>query len=69
MDDCLYYTQTRTTPPRKRTMNATDKNAAISRMILTKVAEGMTLAAAIDAVLGAGRYDSIVSDVYETLRK
>lgn len=50
-------------------MNAADKNAAISRLILTKIAEGMTLAAAIDAVLGAGRYDSIVSDVYETLSK
>jgi len=50
-------------------MNATDKTAAISRMILTKVAEGMTLAAAIDAVLGAGRCESLVSEVYETLRK
>lgn len=50
-------------------MNAADKNAAISRLILTKIADGMTLAAAIDAVLGAGRYDIIVSDVYETLRK
>lgn len=48
-------------------MTAAEKNAAISRMIIKKVAEGMTLAAAIDAVLGAGRYDDIVSGVYEKL--
>ena len=48
-------------------MTAAEKNAAISRMIMKKVAEGMTLAAAIDAVLGAGRYEGIVSGVYEKL--
>ena len=49
-------------------MTAADKNAAISRMIIKKVSEGMTLAAAIDAVLGAGRYDGIISGVYDKLR-
>lgn len=49
-------------------MNLANKNAAISQMILKKVAAGMTLQQAIDAVLGAGRYDAIVADVYETLR-
>jgi hypothetical protein len=48
-------------------MNAA-KNAEISRRILAKVSEGMTLPAAIDAVLGAGRYDAIVSDTYDKLR-
>ena len=50
-------------------MTATENNAANRRMIMKKVAEGMTLAAAIDAVLGAGRYEGIVSGVYEKLNE
>jgi hypothetical protein len=47
---------------------AAEKNAQISRRILDKVAAGMPLAEAFDTVLGAGRFDALVSDVYETLR-
>jgi hypothetical protein len=52
----------------KPTVSAADKNAAISRMILDKVASGMALQFAFDAVLGAGRYESLVSEVYDALR-
>jgi hypothetical protein len=48
-------------------MNAANKNAEISRRILAKIAEGMTLRAAFDAVMGEGRYDSMIGDLYETL--
>lgn len=48
-------------------MNAAKKNAEISRRILEKVATGMTLRSAFDAVLGDGRYDSMISDLYDTL--
>jgi hypothetical protein len=49
-------------------MNATEKNAAISRMILAKQAQGMSVRDAIDAVLGAGTYDRIAGEVYDALR-
>jgi hypothetical protein len=48
-------------------MNAANKNAEISRRILAKIADGMTLRAAFDAVMGEGRYDSMIGDLYETL--
>lgn len=44
------------------------KNAAISQKILAKIATGMTVAEAIDAVLGAGTHARIASDVYDALR-
>jgi len=44
------------------------KTTEISRRILAKVAEGMSLPEAFDAVLGAGRYEALASDVYDTLR-
>lgn len=50
-------------------MNATEKIAAISRLILSKVAAGMTLPEAVDAVLGVGRFAEIAGDVYDALRK
>jgi hypothetical protein len=53
---------------KKPAATAADKNAQISRMILEKVAAGVTLAEAFDAVLGAGRFDDVVSSIYETLR-
>ena len=45
-----------------------NKNAAISRKILAKIAAGMTVAESIDTVLGAGTHARIASDVYDTLR-
>ena len=44
------------------------KNAAISAKILAHVAEGKTVGEAIDAVLGAGTYAAIKSDLYYSLR-
>lgn len=44
------------------------KNAAISQKILAEIAAGMTVAEAIDAVLGAGMHARIASDVYDALR-
>ena len=44
------------------------KNAEISRRILAHVAAGMTLKAAFDAVLGEGRFDTMVGEVYDALR-
>jgi hypothetical protein len=49
-------------------MDTATKNAAISRKIIAHVAAGMSLAKAIDAVLGAGTHAAIVRDVYESLR-
>lgn len=45
-----------------------NKNSAISAMILSLVAEGMDIAAAMDAVCGEGSYDRMVSDLYDGLR-
>lgn len=49
-------------------MTTIEKNAAVSRMILARVEAGATLAAALDAVLGAGSYQAIASDLYDTMR-
>jgi hypothetical protein len=46
-------------------MNATQK---ISFRILTLVNEGCDLKVAFDKVLGEGKYDSFVSDLYDALR-
>ncbi len=45
--------------------NTTQK---ITARILALVAAGMDIAAAVDAVLGAGTYAKIASDVYDGLR-
>lgn len=44
------------------------KNAAISKMIATKIAQGMDLPAAFDAVLGEGAYMKLAGEVYNELR-
>jgi hypothetical protein len=49
-------------------MTTAEKNALISLQILANVQGGKSLKEAIDAVLGAGRYDAIVSDLYDALR-
>ena len=49
-------------------MNAVIKNAEISRRILAQLADGMSVRAAFDEVLGAGRYEQMVSDLYDELR-
>lgn len=45
-----------------------NKNAIISTSILTKMAEGMDVAEAIDAVLGAGTYAKVTGEIYDELR-
>lgn len=49
-------------------MSTAEKNAKISQAILAKVAEGLELRDAVDAVLGAGTFEKLASEVYETLR-
>ena len=44
-------------------------NKEISARIVTLVASGMTVADAIDSVLGSGSFAKIASEVYEALRK
>lgn len=44
------------------------KNSAISVRILALIIDGATLSEAIDAVLGAGTYSGIVSDLYDAIR-
>ena len=44
------------------------KTQAISVMILEKVAAGMTVREALDAVLGTGRFEQLASDIYDELR-
>lgn len=44
------------------------KTAAISQMILAKVAEGMTPVEAAKAILGADKIDAMISDLYHQLR-
>ena len=41
----------------------------ISLRIITLQQNGMTLPEAFDAVLGAGSYDKMVTELYEELRK
>jgi hypothetical protein len=44
------------------------KNQAISAAILAKIAAGMTVQEAIDAILGAGTYERVAGEVYDALR-
>jgi hypothetical protein len=53
-------------PNRNETMP--NMTPIISLRITTLLQTGMTLPAAFDAVLGAGSYDKMVSDLYEELR-
>jgi hypothetical protein len=41
------------------------KTQAISQMILSRIAEGMTLREAFDAVLGQGAYDKLAFDLHD----
>jgi hypothetical protein len=41
---------------------------AISARIMLRVVAGAPIPVAMDAVLGAGTYDTMVSEVYQTLR-
>jgi hypothetical protein len=50
-------------------MTTAEKNAKISEMILARVATGETLAASMDAVLGAGTFERVAGEVYESLRE
>lgn len=43
-------------------------NKVISAAILLEINNGANPAAALDAVLGAGTYDKLVSDLYDALR-
>ena len=44
------------------------KSQAISALILARVANGETLKQAFDAVLGAGAYDRLAGEVWESLQ-
>lgn len=43
-------------------------NQQISVAILSKVAQGLSLRDAIDAVLGAGTFEKVAGDLYDALR-
>ena len=43
-------------------------NQKISLAILSKMQSGMSVREAIDAVLGAGTFEKVASDVYDVLR-
>lgn len=45
-----------------------DKNKAISQAIIANMQAGKTLEEAFDAVLGANKYDEMVTDIYQALR-
>lgn len=45
------------------------KAAKISAMILEKRAEGLDVREALDSVLGAGTFETLVQDLYAELRK
>ena len=45
-----------------------NKNQIISARIAAKLAEGMTIQQAIDFVLGAGSFQKIAGEIYDTLR-
>lgn len=49
-------------------MTTTEKNALISRMILAKVGEGMTIREAFAAVLGQDKLDCLIDSLYRELR-
>ncbi len=45
------------------------KNAEISLAILDYIHAGQHIADAVDAVLGAGTFESVIDEVYDTLRQ
>jgi hypothetical protein len=45
-----------------------NKTQEISRRIIEKVSEGMTVKDAINAVIGAGTFERLASDLYDDLR-
>jgi hypothetical protein len=49
-------------------MTTQQKNAAISGMIMARVQSGETLKEAFDAVIGAGAFEKLAGDVWETFR-
>lgn len=49
-------------------MTTVEKNAIISARIIANIGNGASLKEAFDAVLGEGRYDTMVSDLYDELR-
>ncbi len=49
--------------------DAATKNEAISRMIIEALDNGHSVDEAIDAVLGAGTYAKVASELYDALRK
>lgn len=49
-------------------MTTAEKNAAISRKILEKLAAGASIREAFDSVLGAGQFDAMAGEVYDALR-
>ena len=51
--------------PNLRTMT---KQQAISALILAKVAKGMTVEQAFDAVIGEGAYKQLAGEVWEALQ-
>ncbi len=52
----------------KNATNNAAKNVQISAMIAARIAAGASTREAIDAVLGAGTYDRLASDLYDALR-
>ena len=50
-------------------MNTTEKNAVISAAILRRVAAGMTVREAVDAVCGAGTVAALLDSIYAELRR
>lgn len=42
--------------------------ARISAAILARVADGLTIREAFDAVLGAGAFDRVAGEVYDAMR-
>jgi hypothetical protein len=51
------------------TMTTTEKNAAITSLLIRKIREGMSPAEALRDLLGEDLYQAFVSDLYEELRK
>ena len=61
---CTLRAETRHTLNRNPALSA----AAISARILNEIGNGLPLKEAFDKVLGAGRYDTMVSELYDELR-
>jgi hypothetical protein len=50
-------------------MTTTEKNAAITRLLVRKIREGMTASEALRDLFGKDFYEAFVSDLYDELRK